>query len=109
MGYNTTLIILNDALDQIENDAEFGRKVSAAIARMHREKGIVISSGNHCNAATVVATHHANYTHVIATGGNHASVLGTSVGRDDHHTPEGQFAILKDLAEQMGYTLQKKP
>lgn len=31
MGYNTTVVVYNDALDQIANDPEFGKKLVAAI------------------------------------------------------------------------------
>jgi len=31
MGYNTTVVVYNDALDQIESDPQFGANLAAAI------------------------------------------------------------------------------
>lgn len=108
MGFNTTVIVMNDALHSIENDTEFGKKLATAILMFRPSQGRQdVSSGGHCNAASVIETHHANDTAVVAVGGNYGTVLGT---HSDwvHHTPESKEEILRDLAEQMGYRLVKK-
>lgn len=83
MGYNTSVIVINDALTDIENDPFFGKKLVAAIrARSLNLDGqpIDVPASNHCNAASVVETHHADLTSVVMFGGNTAKVLGTAYG-----------------------------
>jgi len=112
MGYNTTLVIMNDALHQIKEDKDFGRKVyEAALVidrQENRQRGVDISSGCHCNAATVIEQHHADSTAVIAVGGNCATVLHTTYGYR-HHEEADQIHILEELADRYGYTIRKKP
>lgn len=115
MGFNTTVIVMNDALGDIEADREFGKKLVAAIhglsLREDRDKGINVSARNgnsiSGNAATVVETHHADSTAIVAVGGNYAHVLGWA-GNVPHHKDEGKLACLKALAEEMGFSLVKK-
>ena len=38
MGYNTTVVILNDALGQIAKDPKFGEKLARAIMEVRRDK-----------------------------------------------------------------------
>lgn len=102
MGMNTTVIVLNDALSDIENDAEFGKKLAAAIRELvyHRPgRGIDVSAGCHVNAAEVIETHHADHTVVVAVGGNYGSVLGVVDGWK-HHEKEDQWRILEDVSTQ---------
>jgi hypothetical protein len=101
MGYNTTLIILNDSLHEIANDKNFGRKVAEAITTRERKD---IHSGCHCNAATVIETHHADSVKLIAVGGNCGKDLGY-VGDYRSTTEE----MLRTLAESMGFRVSKKP
>lgn len=104
MGYNTTLVILNDALHEIENDKEFGMKVAQAARRVSGYgHSLDIDSGNHCNAATVVETHHADQIKLIAVGGNCGEDLGY-VGNWNANKEQ----MLRSLAESMGFTVSKK-
>lgn len=103
MGYNTTLVVLNDALHEIENDAEFGRKVSQATRMVTRGKPVDISSGGHCNAATVIETHHADGINLIAVGGNCGQDLGYMGGYRSE-----SIDLLKSLADKLGYRIVKK-
>ena len=75
MGYNTTVVVLNDALDQIRDDPEFGQKLYDAILRVQRGKPVDVSAGYHCNAATVIETHHADYKVLVEVGGNYGRVV----------------------------------
>lgn len=109
MGFNSTVIVRNDALGCIKADPEFGKKVADAIGSLsHIKKGIDIASGYNANAATVVETHHASNTAIVAVGGNHATVIGWA-GDVPHHEEAGQIDILRELAEKLGYRLVKKP
>lgn len=78
MGFNTTILVRNDALKDIARDRDFGSKLASAIAETSTtNKAVEISSGGHSNAATVIETHHADYTAIVAIGGNTGSVLET--------------------------------
>ena len=111
MGYNTTVVVLNDALHFIEEDPDFGKNLVRAISQVGGRGGQVdvaarCSNGSvHCNAASVVETHHADSTIIVAVGGN----LGLELGRAWGHKWDDKVAILKSLASNMGFWLRKKP
>jgi len=85
MGWNTTVVVMNDALSYIENDPEFGKKLTAAIRRLgvpdgarSRDVFAQIPGGRvHVNAATVIETHNANEVVTVDVGGNTAVVVTT--------------------------------
>lgn len=64
MGYNTSVIVMNGALDAIEQDQLFGKKLANAVQQAHRGQHeryhLDVSAGGHLNAATVIETHHAD-------------------------------------------------
>jgi len=109
MGFNTSVIVLNDALHEIENDKDFGKKLGKAVRKLSlpHTYGIDISSGNHANVATVIETHHADYTSLLACGGNCVSVLGEIYGYR-HNTESVQVQLLAMLADNLGYKVVKK-
>lgn len=101
MGYNTSVLILNDALNHIENDPLFGKKLADAIRfvsvdkpqkidlKHETDKGIFVF----CDAVTVIETHHADTNVVIAVGNNQGRVLGYS-------TKYEKTLIVKDIVKQ---------
>ena len=112
MGYNTTVVVLNDALNDIRGDKEFGNKLVEAISglslginektgRPYRSQDV--SAGMHGNAARVIEQHHADRHAIVAVGGNTGTVLGHAFCDQDQ-----KLAIIKQLAESMGYSLRKK-
>jgi len=104
MGFNSTLIVMNDALEQIREDQNFGRKVAESINSLSAsDRQVTINSGDHYNAATVVETHHADGLAVIVVGGNQAQILSQYVG----NYRSSELEIVKSLAEQLGYRLVK--
>ena len=103
MGYNTTVVVMNDSLHAISRDSEFGKKLSDAVTLVRRGKQDV-HSGWHVNAATVIETHHADSIHLVAVGGNVGEDLGY-VG----HWMSDEIEYIKELAAKHGYTLRKKP
>lgn len=110
MGYNSTIIVMNDALYEIANDPKFGTRLTRAIQSLSVVKngqGVNISAGMHCNAATAIESHHADGNAIIAVGGNCATVLGMTFGT--HHEEEDRLIILKQLAQSLGYSLRKLP
>lgn len=103
MGLNTTVIILNDALNQIEDDPEFGRNLALAIQGGGYGDGTV-RAGNHMNAAQVVETHHADANVVVVVGGNRGELLRGGYASSRTTPEEAAVQVLKDL----GYTIYKR-
>lgn len=105
MGWNSTVVVLNDALNDIENDSEFGKKVTAGIHHLsvNRGKPVDISAGSHANAAHVVETHHADQTSIVAVGGNLGRVVTELYG----WRYEGTEEIFKAMAKHLGYSIRK--
>lgn len=109
MGFNTTMIVRNDCLADIERDMGFGAKVAAAI----REHGnntseqVDIVSRFSANAATIIETHHADLTAVVAVGGNFATVLANSLA--GHSTLDEQRRLLEDALEQVKAQIAAAP
>ena len=109
MGFNTTLIVLNDALHLIKEDKEFGRKVYDATLMVDQSldnKGVDISSGNHCNAATVIESHHADGYRLIMVGGNTAWVLGYA-GTWPQSPNKDLRVMLNNVAKNYGLSVVK--
>ena len=81
MGFNTTVVVLNDALRYIEKDPRFGAKLVQAILAIHDPGGKrdvaagASGIGCHVNGATVVETHHADTVVSVDVGGNTAVVV----------------------------------
>jgi hypothetical protein len=109
MGFNTTIIIMNDALHVIAKDTEFGAKVAQAASQYgcYGKKPVDISSSGHCNAATVVDCHHADHTSIILVGGNMGTVALPWAGGWDHDE-KAQEGMLRYWAEKQGFRLVKK-
>ena len=110
MGYNTSVIVLNDALNQIERDPDFGRKLSMAVLALNLEPGRHqdVSAGNHCNAASVIETHHADSTTLVSFGGNMGHQQLTTCGWL-HHQAEQQERMCREWAGKLGFRLVKLP
>lgn len=101
MGFNTTVVVLNDVLGEIEKDEKFGEKLADAIKSLHHPASLL------GGGVKVLETHHNSNVAVVAVGGNYGTVLAW--GPDTpHHTEEGQLVLLKALAEKLGYKLEKK-
>ena len=108
MGYNTTVVLVNDALDQIATDKEFGAKLADAVRSLSgRAPGtrIDVSAGNHCNAAHVVETHHADQTTVITVGGNLGLLRASRYGWQN--TPAMELELVSAWAKKLGYGVVK--
>ncbi len=111
MGYNTTILLLNDAEHRLDDDATFAKRLGAAVrevASFGKPKDLAI--GNHVNGATVIETHHADDVAILAIGGNTAVRMATlggawaMIGAEDCNE-----RLLRELADRLGYTLRRKP
>ena len=104
MGWNATVVVMTDALHEIERDTDFGRKLASAISMLNvNSRPQHVSAGCHGNAASAIELHHADHHAIVAVGGNMGTVLGHA-----HCDQDQKLAIIKQLAESMGYSLRKK-
>lgn len=106
MGYNAFVVVMTDSLHEIEDDLDFGKKLSQAISHMsvvEKGKTIDISSGNSVNAATVLGVHHADGMHLYSLGGNSGTDHGWCGAYDSNTVNQ-----LKVLANRLGYNLHRK-
>lgn len=105
MGWNTTVVVLNDALNDIENDPKFGENLASAILRASsRRERVDVPAGSYANAAHVVESHHADQTAIVAVGGNLGRVLAQLYGWKF----DNDEVVFKKLAETLGYSVRKK-
>lgn len=103
MGYNSTFMIFNDNLFQIEKDQNIGKKLHDAVL----EHGIRESQSAYISPGIeFIETHHADSNAIISVGGNCAQLIGYTHGIDNiqEEIPE----ILKSIASKYGYRLVKK-
>lgn len=79
MGFNTTVVVLNDALSEIRDDPEFGRRLADAVLKVQRGEPVDVSAHGkrsiHCNAAVVIESHHADQMVMVRVGGNYGEVV----------------------------------
>jgi len=113
MGYNTTVVVMNDSLHAIEKDKEFGAKLVAAVLEAVHGKRVDVSAGGletglHCNAATVIESHHADTMVPVLIGANSGrELVGGAVGWSHDHQQQERL-MLEQLADLHGYRLVKK-
>jgi len=110
MGHNTAVLILNDAINGVQEDPKgFADALMDAWHKFqHTHVPTDFCIGNHSNGGTVFHESHADVTGVYAIGGNHTSKLYTGYNGGRHHTDEDRVKLLKELAAEMGYTITKK-
>ena len=105
MGHNTTIVVINDALDQIYKDPVFGANLAYAIREHSRSNCRVdVMAGNHANAAYVVETHHADQTALVTVGGNLGIAQLLHAGWAHHELPM-QVKLLRGWAAKLGFKL----
>lgn len=105
----TTIIVHNDALESIEEDADFNKHLVAAIRSNAATKNQVnIQAGTHISVATVVEQHPNNTVAVLTVGFNYGNVFGHTLSLIEHDSPEAKLLILRDIAFKMGYFLRKR-
>jgi len=107
MGFNSTVLVLNDRLGEIERSPEeFVKEMLDTI----RSIGCSDKTGDfYVGQSTVMSCAHADTVTVLAVGGNCSTVLGRVYNGGVHHTEEAQVEILRVLADIHGFQLRKKP
>jgi hypothetical protein len=112
MGFNSTVVICNDAFSAIDDDpAGWWARTKTAISHAHMgHKPVEYGFGHHANGFWAVSNHHADQVSLIAVGGNYPTVLFQEHwGNRGHHSDEDKLELLRRAAGQLGYTLTKKP
>lgn len=104
MGYNTTVVIMNDALEAIGRDHEFGKNLRQAILKAvsAKECPVRVGSLGHSTAAKVIETHHADVDVLVRVGGNQGVVVETMMRQQKSETTIG----IADVAEMMSVSPQ---
>lgn len=103
MGFNSAIMICNDAMHEIEKDpVGWWKKANSALNNISRTNDGVFGFGSHSNYFQAICNHHADQVSIVAIGGNRAQILGHGNWND---TPE---VLLKKLADELGYSLSKK-
>jgi hypothetical protein len=79
MGWNTTVVILNDAIHDIKADPEFGKNLADAVVRAvnRRDCPIRVGAGCFSPAAMVVETHDGGCAVTVEVYGNTGRVVKT--------------------------------
>jgi hypothetical protein len=107
MGWNTTVVVMNDSLSNIENDPDFGKNLGSAI-REHvsrRKERVDVRARGAGNAASVIAQAHADVVSVVLVGGNYGRVIAQEHNGGNHKDPEDQVKLLREAARKLGYSL----
>ncbi len=112
MGFNTGILLLNDALYAAEQDKEgFATNLLRAIGEQVRHKpydSVDFAIGNNVNGGTVFWQTHADVTGVVAIGQNCTTTLFSRWNTPQHHTYDGQVEILREIAASLGYNISRK-
>jgi fructose-1,6-bisphosphatase/inositol monophosphatase family enzyme len=75
MGDNAVLVVLNDRLDEIERDPEFGKKVAAAIRGFRRRRSDAARIALMATGAVVVSVEHADTRQVVEVSRNNGRLM----------------------------------
>ena len=103
MGFNTTVVINNDAVGDIENDPSFGKKLATAIYNFNSKLIVnneVLAGSSGRIAAMVIEQHHADGRVLVMVGGKTGWVA------DDFNAND--MVVVKNVLDRLGYRLVKK-
>jgi hypothetical protein len=105
MGWNTTVVLLNDALHHIKQDKGFGEKLADGVSRLFvGTKHVDVSAGGFISAASIIETHHADGIVPVLVGNNQGLKLDVVLHAEKDH----ELELLRVLAEKHGFLLRRK-
>lgn len=108
MGFNTSILLLNDSLHALPQEKDLGEKLRAATLHLSVQKGpIDISVGGHVNAMSVIETHHADRIVPVLFGGNLGRVIESC--SHPYASKDPEMELLMMLSYKKGYSLRKRP
>jgi hypothetical protein len=108
MGYNTVVVVMNDALDVIRDDPTFGQHLYDAVVTRDRARhssdvpAFSSRGGIFCNAASVLSCEHADVPQVAVIKGNTGWVA-----KYKEEMPEHALKDMIWILEQHGYKVSK--
>jgi hypothetical protein len=91
MGWQATVIVVCDALEDIRRDPQFGEKLAMAVLRCGHglpEGEVGIQAGAYCTAAVAVEKHHADYLVPVLVGNYGGKVIQGATADCDERQPE---------------------
>ena len=106
MGFNTTVMLLNDRLHDIERDTTLGTQIATDVSRLG-----LADSYRTLQYGKVIETHHNSSMSIVAVGHNMGITLGHAViegGDLVNALEEAKVDMLKQLADSLGYRLVKR-
>lgn len=103
MGFRTIVALSNDQCTAWERDPDLGRKIMALGARGEDKDGSADSIG----LSLVECTHGDHQTLIIADGYN-AKPVAFSTWHRGQTKENRDLALLRDLADRLGYRVVKK-
>lgn len=119
MGYNTSILLLNDAAGYIRDNAQqFADNAYAMmIGDIKRSTGEVLKPGdslavgNHGNPMRLIHRSHADEVATVILGKNISVTLNTrhTAPYDSIRDTDVQVVLLKEAAKKLGYNLHKIP
>lgn len=99
MGFRTVVVLNNDKADEWESDPYLGEKIMAAAS--YRE--------NYFPYGKIVEQVHADTQSLISLDGYAGDVVASTHWHRGQSDEVRNLALLKDMAEHMGYRISKKP
>lgn len=102
MGLNTTLLILNDYLGELEKTENIGNKLVDIIHRGYVADSLV-NDYSSIPGVRVIDTTRSSHQHLLLVGGN-TSVFVGSVPKWSNEPIE----IIRQMADELGYKLVRK-
>lgn len=116
MGFNSLVLILNDAMDSIDRDpAAWWEKVKSMLMtpppyrpRYGGDMDGTFGFGSSANGFQAVHNEHADTVGIYAVGGNCTTQLGLVSNSGRHSREVDQVQLLRELALRLGYDLRMK-
>ena len=118
VGHNATGVVMVDALHEIAEDPQFGKKLASAVRNIAAYGSWLrdsdrcrpdVSAGCHVNAATVIEVHHSDTLVPVLMGGNSGYKIDDVYLSYCQYGEDGEIALMRQLAEKHGFRVSKKP
>ena len=115
MGFNATVVVNLDGLQELRKDPQAGEKIAMAVSKLSLPESVrgpnVRIDSYGMAVAYAIESHHADYYSIVAVGDNGAIVLSKAAHTTSYRKAgdTDEIALLRHLADQHGFNLHKKP